>query len=164
MWWTRPQRLRNTCTIPSCYQTDTTQGGSFWRDPFMWGACFHCGYIVGTLSVWYSRLGAVGLKGSWPLRLYPTVAYMYHCDRGKLSRQKTFVNWWFSRRKLLACAVPKEATPTNFTGKLLWMATKLWNLRKCSPSKVSRYAVANTEVFYQGNFGEAQNITILSVN
>ena len=107
------EHLYNT----SCYQTDTTQGGSFWRDPFMWGACFHCGYIVGTLSVWYSRLGAFGLKGSWPLRLYPTVAYMYHCDRGKLSRQKTFANWWFWRRKLLACAVPKEATPANFTEK-----------------------------------------------
>ena len=71
------------------------------------------------------------------------------CDGGKLS----------NFRKLLACAVPKDATLPNFAEKLLQMATTQRNSRKVSPSKVSRFTVANTEVFYRGNFGKAKNIT-----
>ena len=53
-------------------------------------------------------------------------AYWHVPYSGKLSREKTFVNWWkiwFSRRKL-SC-----------------IATKLRNSHKFSPSKVFRYTV-----------------------
>ena len=66
---------------------------------------------------------------------------------GKLSREKTFANWWkydFRRenfRGLLAFAVPKDATPQISRRKLSCIATKLRNSWKFSPSKVSRYTV-----------------------
>ena len=66
---------------------------------------------------------------------------------GKLSREKTFANWWkydFCRenfRRLLAFALPKDTTPQISRKKLSRIATKLRNSRKFSPSKVFRYTV-----------------------
>ena len=67
---------------------------------------------------------------------------------GKLSREKTFVNWrkiWFLRKKLslIACfCCAKEHHAPNFTK---WITTKLWNLWNFSPSKVSCYLVIQEE-------------------
>ena len=66
---------------------------------------------------------------------------------GKLSREKTFSNWWkiqFSRRKISQIAhfvAPKVPHPQILWRKLSQIATKLWNSRKFSPLKVSRYTV-----------------------
>ena len=69
---------------------------------------------------------------------------------GKLSREKTFANWWkiqFSRRKLswITCfyhaACQRMPHPKISLRKLLRIATKSQNLGKFSPSKVSHYTV-----------------------
>ena len=67
---------------------------------------------------------------------------------GKLSREKTFANWWKIRfrwenfRRLLAFAVPKDTMPPNFAEKTFTDSHKTRNLRKFSPSKVFRYTVS----------------------
>ena len=71
----------------------------------------------------------------------------YYHNSGKLSRRKLlriggkddFRGENFSG--LLACAVPRTPHPQILWRKLLLIATKLRNLRKFSPSKVSRYTV-----------------------
>ena len=73
------------------------------------------------------------------LSLNPQLLYS-----GKLSREKTFANWWktrFSQRKLcelLAFAMPRMPHPQILWS---WIATKPLNLWKFSPSKVSCYMV-----------------------
>ena len=66
---------------------------------------------------------------------------------GKLSREKTFANWWKYNfcgenfHRLLAFATPKDATLQISRRKLSRIATKLQNSRKFSPLKVSRSTV-----------------------
>ena len=66
---------------------------------------------------------------------------------GKLSREKTFANWLKydfrgeNFRRLLAFAVPKDATPQISQRKFSRIATKPQKSRKFSPSKVFRYTV-----------------------
>ena len=66
---------------------------------------------------------------------------------GKLSREKTFVDWWKydfrgeNFRRLLAFAVPKDATPQISQRKFSRIATKPKKSRKFSPSKVFCYMV-----------------------
>ena len=67
---------------------------------------------------------------------------------GKLLREKTFTNWWkiqFSQRKLSwiahFCCAKRMPCLKISQRKLSQIATKLWNSRKFSPSKVSCYTV-----------------------
>ena len=55
--------------------------------------------------------------------------------------------------KLLAFAAPKVPHPKILQRKLSRIATKLWNLRKFSPSKVSRYTVKESGKSLQSALG-----------
>ena len=78
------------------------------------------------------------------LQLYIHILYS-----GKLSREKTFVNWWKKKpdfcgenfRRLLAFAAPKDVMPQISRRKLSCIATKLRKSWKLSPSKVFAYMV-----------------------
>ena len=66
---------------------------------------------------------------------------------GKLSREKTFANWWKydfrgeNFRGLPAFVMPKDTTLQISWRKLSCIAAKPRNLQKFSPSKVFRYTV-----------------------
>ena len=82
---------------------------------------------------------------------------MYHIA-GNFLREKTFTNWWkiqFSQGKFLWIArfcCQRMPCPQIWRRKLSWIATKLWNLRKFSCSKVSHYTVWFTHIIINSNF------------
>ena len=65
----------------------------------------------------------------------------------KLSREKTFMNWWkirfFSEKTFVDCSILLSHTQIS-QRTLSWIATKPQNSRKFSPSKVFRYMVVST--------------------
>ena len=128
--------------------------------PFFWNACTS-GHVAGhhrattNLSAWWWYLL---VKLSVDQSAKQTTLYLVLIDQpascsipysGKLSREKTFANWWkynFRRenfRGLHAFAMPKDATPQISQRKLSRIATKPQNSRKFSPSKVFRYTVSD---------------------
>ena len=147
------------CTVCSCHLSE-------WDNNFGTIA-LHCTGTVLTCSVYLFLKQCVTSspydtegKKSTNIRMYMYIedssSYtIYNCSvnhvlySGKLSREKTFTNWWkvhFLRRKLSQIAhftVPKDATPPNFMEKTVTNSHKfkLRNSRKFSPSKVSRYMV-----------------------
>ena len=65
-------------------------------------------------------------------------------NSGKLSKGKTVANWWkIWLCGLLAFAMPKDATPPNFTEKSFANSPKTAKFAKGSPLKVSHYTVYN---------------------
>ena len=69
----------------------------------------------------------------------------------------------FSQRKLswicLLVLLPKDTTPPILQRKLSWMATKLQNLQKFSPSKVSHYMIY---ILWEGFFLMEYMLTVFT--
>ena len=96
-------------------------------------------------------------------RLHQYVPYS-----GKLSREKTFANWWkcnFRKENfhgLVVFATPKDALPQISRRKLSHIATKLQISRKFSPSKVFHYTVLLPNILLDVGEVNNNNFTVAS--
>ena len=122
----------------------------------------------GTYQFWHTQMdplectSASGIPDIWNKKVYfkndflhTYIHWLIHWlipYSGKLSREKTFTNWWkmwFSRRKLwrlLAFAAPKDATLPNFGEKTFANSHTTVKFVKVFSLKTSRYTV-----FYVGS-------------
>ena len=108
------------------------------------------GFVLSQWSVMQSnQQGSKGITMQLGTHVHDCSQLLY---TGKLSREKSFANWWRIRnswRKLSWRKLSWNANVTNYVWvwlpisrrKLLWMGLKPRNSQRCSPSKVSHYTV-----------------------
>ena len=126
--------------------------GASLRSPTPWLAWLHCAHAcVCSLACGLGRVYILCLDGQltvsfkWAisniLAIYVTIKYQLPYS-GKLSKEKTFTNWWkYDFRGENFCSAKGRHAP-NFAEKTsAYIATKQQNSWKFSPSKVLRYTV-----------------------
>ena len=162
------------CTVFSCHLSE-------WDNNFGTVA-LHCTGAVLTCSVYLFLKQCVtsspydtGGKKSTNIRMYmynkDSSSYTYNIDlvlySGELSREKTLTNWWkvyFCREnfhRLLTLPCQRMPHPQILRRRLSQIATKLQNLQKFSPSKVSCYTVIGKDIKWSNTYSGYRNVLVL---